>query len=265
MASTTATPTLSRLTLQAAALLVVAAGAWVAVLATGSGMAVMPGTMGLSFGVFVAVWALMMTAMMLPTVAPFVAMYTRTLPPHRTRRTAELAVGYLLVWALAGIPAYAVAWLAGSLADSRPVAARVTAVAVFTACGLYQLTPAKDRCLTRCRSPFGSVLHYASFRGPLRDARVGMHHGLFCLGCCWAFMAVLIAVGLMNVAAMVVLTAVVLAEKTWRHGRRLSIAVGVVALVLAVVVAFRPSLAGGLYPGPDMSGQQMSQAPVGRG
>jgi predicted metal-binding membrane protein len=264
MTTTTPAPGFRQLTLPASMLLVVAAGAWVAVLAAGTGMAGMTGTMGLSLGAFVAVWAVMMTAMMLPTVTPFAGMYTRTLVAHRTRRTVELACGYLLVWALAGVPAYVVAWLAGSLAESRPTAARVMAVAVFVACGLYQLTTAKERCLARCRSPSGSVLHYAGYRGRLRDARVGMHHGLFCLGCCWAFMAVLIAVGLMNVAAMVLLTAVVLAEKTWTWGRRLSVVLGVAALVLAVLVAFRPSLAGGLYQAPPMSGLQMSQAPMAR-
>lgn len=263
MASTTSAPTLRQLTLPASLLLVVAAGAWVVVLATGGGMQGMPGTMGLPFATFLAVWVMMMTAMMLPTVAPFAGMYTRTFAAHRTRRTAELAGGYLLVWALAGVPAYAVAWLAGALAETRPAAARVMAVAVFVGCGVYQLSPVKELCLSRCRSPLGSVLRYASYKGPLRDARVGMHHGAFCLGCCWAMMTVLIAVGLMNPVAMVVLTGVVLAEKTWTWGRRLSVGLGVLALVLAVVVLLRPSLAAGIYRAPDMPGSHMSPTSMG--
>lgn len=139
--------------------------------------------------------------------------------PHRTLRTVQLAGVYLLVWTLAGVPAYVLAWLAGSLAEGRPSAARTMVVAIFAGTGIYQLTPAKERCLAKCRSPLASVLRYAGYRGQSRDVRVGMHHGLFCLGCCWAFMAALIAVGLMNVAAMVVLTTVVLLEKTWERDR----------------------------------------------
>jgi predicted metal-binding membrane protein len=261
MSSTAAVPTFRQLTLPASLLLVVAAGAWVAVLAMAGGMQDMTGTMGLPFGDFVAVWALMMAAMMLPTVAPFAGLFTRTFGTHRTRRTAQLAGGYLLVWTLAGVPAYVLAWLAGSLAEGRPAAARVLAVAIFAGCGIYQLTPAKERCLVKCRSPLGSVLTYANFKGRLRDVRVGMHHGSFCLGCCWALMAALIAVGLMNVVAMVVLTAAVLLEKTWEWGRALRVGLGVVALLLAVAVAFQPSLAAGLYQAPDM--RQMPGVPMG--
>jgi predicted metal-binding membrane protein len=210
--------------------------------------------MGLSFGAFVAVWALMMTAMMLPTIAPFAALYTRTLADSRARRIAELACGYLLVWVLAAVPAYALAWVAGELVDSRPATATALAVAIFATCGIYQLTPIKGRCLVRCRSPLGFIFKYGSYQGRLRDLRVGMSHGAFCLGCCWAMMTVLVAGGLMNLAVMVVLVAVVLAEKTWAWGPRLSRAVGVVALALAIAVVFRPSLAPGLYAGPDMSG-----------
>ena len=251
MSSTASAPTFRQLTLPASVLLVVAAGAWVAVLVMSGGMRGMTGTMGLSFGPFLAVWALMMAAMMLPTVAPFAGLFTRTFGSHRTRRTMQLAAGYLLVWTLAGVPAYLLARLAGSVVEGRPAAARMIAVAIFAGCGVYQLTPAKERCLVKCRSPLGSVLRYANFRGRLRDVRVGMHHGLFCLGCCWAFMAALIALGLMNVVAMVVLTAVVLLEKTWEWGRALRVGLGVVALALAMAVAFQPSLAAGLYQAPD--------------
>lgn len=250
----TGAPTLRHVTLPASVLLIAAAAAWAAVVAVARGMGVMPGTMGLSFGAFTGVWALMTTAMMLPAIAPFAGLYTRTLTDNRPRRTAELAAGYLLVWAAASVPGYALAWLAGDLAASRPAAARVMAVAIFGACGVYQLSPLKDRCLARCRSPLGFVLKYGSYQGPMRDLRVGINHGAFCLACCWALMAVLVAVGLMNLAAMVALAGVILAEKTWRGGPALSRIVGVAALILAVAVAFRPSLAPGLHPAPAMTG-----------
>ena len=159
-------------------------------------------------------------------------------------------MGYLLVWTAAALPAYALALLAERLVASRPTAAKVLACTIFVACGMYQLTPIKDRCLARCRSPLGFVLKYGSYRGRLRDLRVGMSHGGFCLACCWALMLVLIAVGLMNLAAMVVLAAVVLTEKTWSRGPQFSRLVGLAALVLAVVVLFRPAIAPGLAPAP---------------
>lgn len=239
-------PPLRELILPASYLLIVAAGAWLALFAIARGMAAMPGTMGLSFGAFAGVWSLMMTAMMLPTMAPFAALYARMLTGHRPRRIAELAGGYLLVWTFCAAPAYALAWLAGELVGNRPGAARVMAVVIFAACGVYQLTPVKARCLAKCRSPLGIVLKYGSYRGRLKHLRAGLDHGAFCLACCWALMAILVAVGLMNLVAMVVLATVILAEKTWRGGPWLSRVLGVVALVLALAVVFRPALAAGL-------------------
>ena len=198
VAGTGAAPTLRQLTVPASLLLLVGAGAWVAVVAISRGMGEMPGTMGLALGAFVAVWALMMTAMMLPTIAPFTALYTRTLTDHRARRIIELSCGYLLVWTLAAVPAFVLAWAATEVVGAHPTAGKVLAAAIFAACGIYQLTPLKDRCLARCRSPLGFVMKYGSYQGRLRDMRVGMSHGAFCLACCWSLMAVLIAVGLMN-------------------------------------------------------------------
>ena len=128
----------------------------------------------------------------------------------------------------------------------HPAAATVLAVAIFAACGAYQLTPLKDRCLARCRSPLGFVLKLGGYRGRTRDLRVGLYHGAFCLACCWALMALLVAFGLMNVIAMVVLAGAVLVEKTWIWGLRFSRVLGVAALVLAVAVVFEPGLAPGL-------------------
>jgi predicted metal-binding membrane protein len=122
------------------------------------------------------------------------------------------------------------------------------AVVIFAACGIYQLTPLKDRCLARCRSPLGFVLKLGSYRGRSRDLRVGLYHGAFCVACCWGLMVLLIAFGLMNLTAMVVLAAIVLVEKASPWGSRFSRALGIVALVLAVVVIFEPGLASGLHP-----------------
>jgi predicted metal-binding membrane protein len=231
-----------------ALLLVVAAAAWLCLVVVANHMGSMPGTMGLGPASFTAVWVLMMAAMMLPSVAPFAALYTRTFGDDRVVRMLFFSSGYLLVWSAVAVPAYGLAYLADRAAPGHETAAKVLAVTIFAACGVYQLTPLKDRCLAHCRSPLGFVLKFASYRGRTRDLRVGLYHGAFCLGCCWALMILLIAFGLMNIAAMVVLAAVVLAEKTWRWGPGLAKALGVVALILAVLVIVRPGLAPGLDP-----------------
>ncbi len=242
-----AVPSLRQLTPPASLLLVAAAGAWVGVVLLARDMGSMPGTMGLGAGSFAAVWALMMAAMMLPSVAPFASLYSRTFTGAHGARLAAFASGYLIVWTLAALPAYGLAWLTGRLAGDHPAAATAAAVAIFAACGAYQLTPLKERCLARCRSPLGFMLKLGAYRGPTRDLRAGLYHGTFCLACCWALMAVLIAFGLMNVIAMVVLAGAVLTEKTWARGARFSRALGIAALVLAIAVIFEPGLAPGLH------------------
>jgi predicted metal-binding membrane protein len=217
-------------------------------------MGSMPGTMGLGVGSFLALWALMMTAMMLPSVAPFASLYTRSFGDDRGTRLAAFASGYLIVWTLAGLPAYGLAWLASRLVGDHPTAATVLAVGIFVACGAYQLTPLKDRCLAYCRSPLGFVLKYGAYRGRSRDLKVGLHHGAFCLACCWGLMALLVAFGLMNLLAMVVLAGAVLVEKTWTWGPRFSRALGVAALALAIAVVFEPGLAPGLHHSRGMGG-----------
>jgi predicted metal-binding membrane protein len=240
--------------LSLSALLLLGAAGWIGVVALSRSMAVMPGTMGLGLVSFLGVWTLMMAAMMLPSVIPFAMLYTRTIVDERGPRLAAYALGYLLVWAAAGIPAYGLAWLAGRPVDNDQTVATCVAVAIFAACGIYQLTPAKDRCLARCRSPLGFVVRYSTFRGVTRDLRVGLHHGAYCLACCWSLMALLVAFGLMNVTAMIGLAGVVLAEKVLRHGRDVARLVGVVALVLAALVIWMPALAPSLEAGTHMGG-----------
>ena len=144
--------------------------------------------------------------------------------------------------------AFGLAWTFGRIAQDHQSLARGTVVATFAVVGLYQLTPAKRRCLSHCRSPISHLLHYASFRGRSRDLRAGYSHGLFCLGCCWALMVLLVAFGVMNLAAMVGLAAIVGIEKIWRHGDTFAKVVGVAALAYAVALVFAPHLAPGLTP-----------------
>jgi predicted metal-binding membrane protein len=244
---TTAAPSLRRLTPQAAVLLLLAAVAWLATVGRAATMQGMTGTMGLGLAAFVGMWALMMAAMMLPSVTPVASMYQRSVRSHRALRLAGFTSGYLLAWAGAGIPAYLLTALAARLVSDHPVRATATAVAVFASCGVYQLTPLKSRCLRHCRSPLSLLLHYGAYRGRLRDVRAGAHHGAYCLGCCWSLMALFVVMGVMNLAAMVVLAMVVLVEKLWSHGEVLARAVGLAALALAVAAIWLTALAPGLH------------------
>ena len=253
---TTAAPSLRRLTPQAAVLLLVAAVAWLVTVGRAGAMAGMTGTMGLGLAAFVGMWALMMAAMMLPSVAPVASMYQRSVRSYRALRLAGFSAGYLLAWAGAGVPAYLLTVLVARLVGGHPAWTTAAAVVVFAACGVYQLTPLKSRCLKHCRSPLSLLLHYGSYQGALRDVRAGAHHGAWCLGCCWSLMALFIVLGVMNVAAMVVLAAVVLVEKLWVHGEVLARVVGVAALALAVAVVWLPALAPGLHG----TNQMMSMA-----
>ena len=237
---------------EVAVLLILAAGAWAATVTIARGMSGMTGTMGLGLAAFVAIWTLMMAAMMLPSVAPAAALYARTVQSHRTVRLAGMVAGYLAVWAAAGLPAYGLARMTGSLTSQHPSAAHVLAVVTFAVAGAYQLSPLKDRCLAHCRSPLALLLHYGSYRGRSRDLRVGVHHGGYCLGCCWGLMVILIAVGVMNLVAMVGLAALVLTEKTWRWGVAAGRIAGVALLALAVATIWVPWLAPGLHAAPPM-------------
>ncbi|HEY8842009.1 MAG TPA: DUF2182 domain-containing protein, partial [Candidatus Dormibacteraeota bacterium] len=133
----------------------------------------MGGTMGLGVVAFIPVWTLMMAAMMLPSVAPVAVLYERTVTDKRVLRLAAFAAGYIVVWGVAGVPAFAIATLLFSVAMDHPQTARYIAAGIFLVLGLYQVSPLKDRCLSHCRSPFSLLLHYANFHGPLRDFRAG--------------------------------------------------------------------------------------------
>jgi predicted metal-binding membrane protein len=232
---------------ETSALLFAAALAWVVTIAVARDMGVMPGTMGLAVVAFLGVWTLMMAAMMLPSIAPLASLYARTMRDHRARRLGLLAAGYLVVWGAIGVVAFGLAAGGERIADNSPGWAQAAAVGSCLVCGIYQMTPLKDRCLQKCRSPLGHLLRYTSLRGPLADTRVGLHHGAWCVACCWSLMLLLVTFGVMSVVAMVVLAAVILTEKLVAPGRWFSIAVGAAAVALGVSIWIDPSLAPGLH------------------
>jgi predicted metal-binding membrane protein len=226
--------------------------AWLVTVLYAMDMPAAPGTMGLGVLGFVGLWTLMMAAMMLPSVHPVVSLYLHRLraePSTRVRglRTAGLVAGYLTTWTGFGLVAFALARGGGELADRSPTVAPWVGATALVAAGLYQLTPAKDFCLSHCRSPISFLLHYGNVKGPARDFQVGLRHGAFCVGCCWGLMVVLLAVGVMSLGWMAAIAAAVLLEKTWRHGVGLSRVLAVALVAFAVLVPSHPELLPGLH------------------
>jgi len=235
-------------------LLILLAGlAWVLTVRQAHGMGVEPGTMGLTLPLFLVFWVVMMAAMMLPSVAPVAVTWARAIGRRsagwaRVGRTSQFVAGYLLSWAAVGVVAYGGLVLTDRLVTRYPGSGRWIGAAAFVLAGLYELGPLKRVCLRHCRDPMTHLMQYANFRPFARDLRVGLHHGTYCIGCCWALMVVLIPLGVMNIAAMAGLAAVIFIEKLWRLGPAFSRVVGVVLIGLGVLALFADWLLPGLQP-----------------
>ncbi len=213
--------------------------------AMNGGMGLMSGTMGLSVPLFLLLWVPMMAAMMLLSAAPLVTLAVRmvTTGPTAVIGASQLVIGYLSVWTLAGIPAYFVLQAAGGIIERVPDAAPWVSAALLIAAGAYQWLPLKYLCLRHCRSPLAFLMHMAEVRGPLRGLRIGVRHGWFCLGCCWALMLALLALGMMNLVLMAGFAVAIFIEKTWRYGMGFAHAVGIVLILLGLVILAFPELA----------------------
>jgi predicted metal-binding membrane protein len=161
-------------------------------------------------------------------------------------RIVLFASGYLLAWAVAGVVAYFALALFEQVLVFAGSNAGLLGAAIFVIAGIYQLTSFKDVCLRHCRSPMSLLTHYTSFRGPAVDLRVGIHHGLYCIGCCWGLMLILVAVGVMNIPGMVMLTAVIFAEKILPQGLLIARLAGICFFGAAVAALIWPSAFPGL-------------------
>jgi predicted metal-binding membrane protein len=216
-----------------AALLLCAALAWLFTMSQA-------GSMGMGAGLFLITWLVMMVAMMFPSVAPITLAFagvTRS-RGEGTLPTAAFVLGYLMVWTAAGLVPLGVLQALNHVWMTAPSWLPRVGGAVIILAGIYQFTPLKDTCLRACRSPLGFILSHNFGGGPSAAVRAGASHGLYCLGCCWALMAVLAVVGLMNIAWMAVIAAVFFIEKNVRRGELLPRVVGAVCIVagLAIVV-----------------------------
>jgi predicted metal-binding membrane protein len=202
-----------------------------------------------AFGFYVSLWVAMMAAMMLPSAAPMVIAHAAVEWRKReagrvTHRGATLAFagGYLLAWTVYGVLAYGLFQLLRSLdvgVFSSGDGERYLAAGLIAIAAVYELTPLKNVCLTKCRSPLAFVV--GAWRdGRLGGLRMGVEQGAWCVGCCWALMATLFALGLMSLAWMAVIGALIALEKLvpWERAATLGIAglLAVIALLVALGV-----------------------------
>ena len=240
------------------ALLALAGIAWWATDRRMGGMDMGPGTDPGALGFYVSTWVVMMAAMMFPSVGPMVSTFVRLHRGHREHGAAAptgaagvFVTGYLAAWTAWGLLAYGVL-RAGRALDGGVLAwdrgGRWLAAAVLIAAAGYELTPLKDACLTRCRSPFGYFV--GSWRGGRAGAlRMGAEHGAWCVGCCWGLMAALFALGAMSLGWMALVAALIALEKLlpWRAPATLTVTV--VLLALGVGMALAPGSVPGLTTG----------------
>jgi predicted metal-binding membrane protein len=201
-----------------------------------------------TLGWFLAVWVVMMAAMMFPSVAPTVALYSRMTRGRARAAPFLFTVGYLVSWAGVGLLAFAVASAGGRAAGGVldwDRAGRWIAGATLLVAAVYELTPLKDICLGKCRSPLGFLL--GSWRdGPAGSLQMGARHGAWCIGCCWALMLSLFALGVMSIAWMAFVAGLIAFEKLVPWRRAATCGTAGVLLVLGVLLLAAPGALPGL-------------------
>ena len=249
MADSTTPPLQRERSLILGGLLMLSALAWALLIWQTSTMShqAMGLTMGMSALLFMAIWIVMMVAMMFPTAAPMILMFSKISQSRRQQErpfipTWIFVSAYLLVWSLCGVVAYSLALGIEQLTVQSiwlmQHAARLGGVVLIVA-GLYQLSPLKDICLSKCRTPFQFILSswHDGYGGALR---MGLEHGAYCLGCCWLLFVILFPLGIMNLAVMALLTALIFAEKALPIGRPISKLAAEGLIVYGVIVLFLP-------------------------
>jgi len=198
-----------------------------------------------TFGWFIGVWVVMMAAMMFPSVAPTVALYARM--SQNRLRPLVFVTGYLVTWAGAGVVAFLVGVVVARAAPDLgwEHSGRALTGATLLLAAAYELTPLKNVCLSKCRSPLGQLL--GSWRDGWSGAlRMGMRNGGWCVGCCWALMASLFALGVMSVLWMAVVAVLIAVEKILPWRRTATYGTTVILLALGVLVLVAPATLPGL-------------------
>lgn len=219
--------------------------AWIPTVQQSRSMPSVLGTMGMPLGSFLVFWTLMIVAMMGPSLAPIASLHVETarLHMHETHGPPLIAcggafvLGYLLVWFAFGLPIFGLAVLEGQAASTAPPVALAAGPLILVMAGFYQLTPLQARCLASCNRHLGAQAHLPNVRYLLQDSKVGLAHGMDCVGACGGCMLVFVAVGLMNLPWMIAITLIVLVEKVWRYGHQVAVVVGVGLLLLGILTA----------------------------
>lgn len=192
---------------------------------------------------YVGSWLLMTSAMMLPTTLPLLRRFDLLTSTRNDRGGlfVLLVGGYLLVWLGFGVTAHGVDFVLHVFARRSEwlvVNAWALGAGLLAIAGLFQFSRLKYRCLDKCRTPVSFIIQHWRGIAPRRDAfRLGLHHGLFCVGCCWAIMLLMFVVGTGNIGWMLLLGAVMAAEKNVRWGRKLSQPFGFGLITSAVLIA----------------------------
>jgi predicted metal-binding membrane protein len=235
-----------------ALLFALAALAWWSTADRMSGMDAGPGTDLGGLGWFLGVWVVMMAAMMLPSLSPTVALYSSMTRRRGLAQPLLFTAAYVIVWGAAGLVAYGIYRAGRELLGSQLAwhsGGRWVAAGVLVAAAVYELTPLKDACLSKCRSPFGFLM------GNWRDGRrgalaLGARHATWCLGCCWGLMAALFALGVMSIAWMAFVAALIALEKTlpWKRVATWGTAAILIALAIGLLAA-PDSVPGLVVPG----------------
>lgn len=214
------------------------------------------GTLPVSrMAVFAAGWTLMVIAMMLPGSLPLINLFSRMAVrrPDRTALIGRLIAGYLGVWAIFGAVAFRGDAYVHAAAARLPAvgdAAQWIGVAVLLLAAIYQVTPLKEMCLTKCRSPYSFVAeHWRGTNAAAEALRLGAAHGLFCVGCCWTLMLLMFAIGGVNLGWMLGLGAAMAAERSFRWGRYLTVPLGVALLAAAAGLILGVPFAAAIFRG----------------
>lgn len=197
--------------------------------------------MWIALSAFLLSWQVMLAAMMLPSSLPLVHLFARASArqPRPRAAMAGLLGGYALVWTAFGALAFAFDVGVHAAVDASPWLQDhewVLAAGVFALAGAFQFSPLKYACLDKCRHPAQFMLRFYE-RGAGGGLRLGLRHGLFCLGCCWALMLVMFSVGVASVLAMAALTALMVYEKTQPLGRRVVPVAGTTLFATALMIA----------------------------
>lgn len=215
-------------------------------------------------GWFLGVWVVMMAAMMFPSVSPTVALYSRMTNGQSVVRPLLFALGYLVTWAGAGALAFAVAYAGGRAVGDVLTwdnGGRWVAATTLIVAAVYELTPLKDACLGKCRSPLGMLL--GSWReGHLGALRMGARNGAWCVGCCWALMASFFALGIMSAVWMAMVAGLIAIEKTLPWRRLATYGTTAILLALGVLLFAIPDALPGLtIPGSGMTSPMNQMSP----